>query len=314
MEEGLAHPGGPLAVTAQQAPPAARGALKQSCCVPAEEEVVPLPVFASGDRTLEQRLLRLFGALRLPHNRVNPIEAPLQSAATASAEHSPAAEMPAATAACCSTAPAPAATAAAGSMSAEASPACGAEVRAAAEGEREVQRSTGADREEAGNSGQTAGSPMQHPTELFEADRNRPAAPAAAAVSEREQQDEQRRVLSRGISATRAESPGAWSEATDSTGCTDSSDTVRPPPFGSWRHYSLADVPDEAMGLRAMQRACQAMLQQQRQRAAAAAGSGGRVNTSSSAASAALPAIQSGAHAQGVVDRREARSRQQQRA
>ena len=78
--------------------------------------------------------------------------------------------------------------------------------------------------------------------------------------------------LSRGRSVARAESPGAWSEATDSTGCTDSSaDAVRPPLFGSWVHYSLADVSEEAMSARGMQRACHLMLQQRRGAAAAAA-------------------------------------------
>ncbi|KAL8451664.1 hypothetical protein Emed_001826 [Eimeria media] len=294
MEEELGPQGGPLAVSTQQAPPAAGCPLKQTGCLPTEgEEEAPLPVFASGDPTLEQRLLRLFGALRLPQSRVTSVEAPPQAAATASAEHSSAAGVPAATEACCSTA-APAATPdAAGSVSAEARPACGAAVRAAAEGEGEMQDSTGADREEAGSAGVPAEGRSQLSREMLEARRSRPAAAAA----EGEQREEQRRSLSRGLSAARAESPGAWSEATDSTGCTDSSDTVRPPPFGSWRHYSLADVPDEAMGLRAMQRACQAMLQQQRQRAAAAAaaGSGGRDTSSNAAASAA-------AHPDGMHD------------
>ncbi|KAL8432274.1 hypothetical protein ACSSS7_004734 [Eimeria intestinalis] len=301
MEEELPPPGAPLAVSAQGTPTAAGGPPKQSCCPLAEEEEAPLPVFASGDPILEQRLMRLFGALRLPQGRVTPVEASLQAAATASAEGSPAARMAGATAACCSPATPPPAAAAAGSVSAETSSACGAEFRAAAEGEAEVPGSTGADREEASSAGHPAGSPTQNPTQRFEEDSNRPAAAtaaaatsaAAAAAAEGEQQDEQRRVLSRGISAMRAESPGAWSEATDSTGCTDSSDTVRPPAFGSWRHYSLADVPDEAMGLRAMQRACQAMLQQQRQRsaaaaAAAAAGSGGRESSSNGAAASAV--------------------------
>ncbi|KAL8453716.1 hypothetical protein Emag_001699 [Eimeria magna] len=285
MEEEVGPQGGPLSVPAEQAPPEAGGPLKQTCCFPAEEEEAPLPVFASGDPTLEQRLLRLFGALRLPQSRTSPMEAPRQAEVTACAEHSTAAGMPGATEASCSTTTT-AAAAAAGPMPAEASPACGAAVRAVAEGEEEMQGSTDVDREGGGSAGLQAESPAQPLRELCEANLNRPAAAAAAEV---EQPGEQRRVLSRGISATRAESPGSWSEATDSTGCTDSSDTVRPPPFGSWRHYSLADVPDEAMGLRAMQRACQAMLQQQRQRAAAAAaaGSGGGDISSNAAASAA---------------------------
>ena len=94
----------------------------------------------------------------------------------------------------------------------------------------------------------------------------------AAAAPRGRGAEEQRVVLLERPAAARGESPGACSEATDSTRCTDAADVVRPPSFGSWRYYSLADVSDEAMSAAGMQRACQLMVQQLRRAAAAAAG------------------------------------------
>ena len=97
----------------------------------------------------------------------------------------------------------------------------------------------------------------------------RPATPAAdtgpAADAAHVLSRPQRQPFSRGASVTRSGSPGAWSEATDSTGCTDTAEVVRPPPFGSWRHYSLADVSEEAMSAASMLRACHLLMQQRRQ-------------------------------------------------
>ncbi|XP_026190079.1 uncharacterized protein LOC34619929 [Cyclospora cayetanensis] len=116
--------------------------------------------------------------------------------------------------------------------------------------------------------------------ELPQARQERAGEPAAACSSPTRQH-----VEDEGTHGERAQpSPGAWSEATDSTGCTDTPDLVRPPAFGSWVHYSLTDVPEEAMTARGMQRACNLLLLQRRH-APEAAPSRSSVGNNSSAAS-----------------------------
>ncbi|KAL8433933.1 hypothetical protein Efla_001835 [Eimeria flavescens] len=274
----------PTAAVEGALPPAAAAAGQPSACallVGKEEAADAAPVFASGDAALEQRLLRSFGALRLPQVQGSNPPPASSFSASASAVDTPEEQL---------------AAAAPKSQLAGSRPAAAAAAGAAADGAaEEVTASTG--RAAAVHSHSSVASASAAPPPAANARQHRvgcaaeaaegepsgpvAAAPAAAAAERASAaagaalQGGQGYSGSRDGSSLRADSPGAWSEATDSTGCTDSSDVVRPPAFGSWRHYSLADVPEEAMGLRGMQMACELMLQQRRQAAAAAAEAGG---------------------------------------
>lgn len=259
--------------------------------LPVEELLEAGPVFASGNAELEQRLLRTFAALGLPKCGADTCAASVAAASSsASAGHAEACLAEAAAAAFNGgpdgkrqPAGEPDATedasrgvvrsdelAARTGIVAVAHGTLGGPVSAAA--------APAADMEEAGAAAATANeSQMQNASSAAPATSEHVATPTGTETAH--EGSSQRQPFRRGASMARAESPGAWSEATDSTGCTDSADAVRPPAFGSWRHYSLADVPEEAMSVRGMQRACQLMLLQRRQAATAAV-----VNESSSSA------------------------------
>lgn len=240
-----------------------------------EELIEAAPVFASGNAELERRLWRTFAALSLPKcgaeqppasaavggggdsslgSDVKTREAHTASAAGgSSATAPPPKEGPGARRH--QRAPAPAADAT--TANAAANQQTAAPDEAASKPQlAEAPVTTGLEQEACGpviSQQQRAVSPRTRATE--EANPDAATATNAGNVV---------RPGSREPSVARPESPGAWSEATDSTGCTDSSDIVRPPAFGSWHHYSLADVPDEAMSARGMQRACHLILLQRR--------------------------------------------------
>ncbi|CDJ36049.1 uncharacterized protein EMH_0006540 [Eimeria mitis] len=244
----------------------------------AHEPPPPLPVFASGNAQLEQRLLQTFAALRIPrgppaatpgaaaagsvaadneiveHPRSTSVphaegllaarQTPRAAAATASEMCASPAEADAEREAPATTATAQVTAACASDSSRGAAPIASSEqpacrnLAATDSGAREAEAAVAAAGAAGGN--------------------DFPEAPRGRGVQE------QQGTLLRRPAAARGESPGACSEATDSTRCTDTSEVVRPPAFGSWRHYSLADVPEESMSAAGMQRACQLMLQQLR--------------------------------------------------
>lgn len=249
-----------------------------------EELVEAAPVFASGNAELERRLLRTFAALSLPKCGADlpllttAVGADRNASSTAGVEASGAQAAAAASDASAAIpgpkeGPAvrrqqPAAEAAVGATASNAAT----DQQTPAPGKRGSKATTTAlVTADCQQETCAAAIPTTHyqqqravsPRTRAGVEANPDAATGTAVGLERAQQQ----PVSREPSMPRPESPGAWSEATDSTGCTESSDIVRPPAYGSWRHFSLADVPDEATSLRGMQRACHLILLQRRQAA-----------------------------------------------
>ncbi|CDJ56882.1 hypothetical protein, conserved [Eimeria maxima] len=271
----------------------------------------PLPVFASGDPQLEQRLLQTFAALRMPEEHPSP--------STVAAASGPAGgedvEHPGSPVAAVVPGEGPPATGQTEAGSADAS------AMVVTQGEALTARGAPAattTTQVAGTVASSSSSSVQADSAVLseqpagrastegattaggEAGAVEAAAPAASVGTQasasaattrgRRVGEEQEIALPRRPATARGESPGACSEATDSTHCTETFEGVRPPPFGNWRYYSLADVPDEAMSVAAMRRACQQMLQQLRRVAAATeAGTGASLSALDPAASAARP-------------------------
>ncbi|OEH80128.1 hypothetical protein cyc_03193 [Cyclospora cayetanensis] len=215
LSPGGISSGGPLPATASSPfdGEAEASSHEGAAFMPVEEQVQgPAPVFASGNADLERRLLQTFSALSLPSFAPSTTGPP----------------------------------AAAPTVAARASEA----PTSVAEGREELPQ---ARQERAGEPAAACSSPTRQHVE-DEGTHGERAQPALSAAADREataaqaapqhtSNGVQRQPSGRGPSLIRAESPGAWSEATDSTGCTDTPDLTEAQTDGVRETVSLSPAP-----------------------------------------------------------------------